>query len=201
MRARMAIATSGQTCALREVVLRNKPEELTLISPKGTVPVLVLPNEKKIEESLEIMHWALEINDPEKWLRPFNTNPNDINLLISENDGPFKENLDRFKYPTRYELSDPIYHRNKGLLFLQKLDTRLSKNLFLYGQNFTFADAAVSPFIRQFANIDFEWFDSLDLYGVKRWLKSILESDYFLSVMEKYPAWKKGMEEPVFPSN
>ena len=101
MRARLAIAVSGQTCALREVVLRNKPPEMIQASPKGTVPVMLLPNGNVLEESLEIMRWALEQSDPEGWLTPLNEDSDDINALISENDGSFKENLDRYKYPTR----------------------------------------------------------------------------------------------------
>ena len=104
MRARLAIAISGQTCALREVVLRNKPPEMIQASPKGTVPVMHV-----LEESLEIMHWALKKSDPEGWLAPLNEASDDINTLISENDGSFKENLDRYKYPTRYNISDPLH--------------------------------------------------------------------------------------------
>ncbi len=103
MRARMAIAASGQTCALREVVLRNKPPEMIAVSPKGTVPVLVLPDERVIEESLEIMHWALGRNDPQGWLAPLNDDRDALDAMIAENDGPFKDALDRYKYPTRYE--------------------------------------------------------------------------------------------------
>ena len=104
MRARLAIAVSGQTCALREVVLRNKPPEMIQASPKGTVPVMLLPNGHVLEESLEIMHWALNKSDPEGWLAPLNEASDHINTLISENDGSFKENLDRYKYPTRYNI-------------------------------------------------------------------------------------------------
>jgi glutathione S-transferase len=200
MRARMAIAASGQTCALREVVLRNKPPEMIAASPKATVPVIVLPDARVIEESLEIMRWALGKNDPEGWLAPLNDDRDEIEALIAENDGPFKNDLDRYKYPTRYENPDPLHHRTQGTKFLKKLNARLLKTDYLCGNNFTFADAAVSPFIRQFANNDREWFNALDLPGVQRWLQSILESDRFLGVMEKYPAWESDMEEPAFPS-
>jgi glutathione S-transferase len=200
MRARMAIAASGQTCALREVVLRHKPPEMIAVSPKGTVPVMVFPDERVIEESLEIMRWALGRNDPEGWLVPLNDDRDDIDALIAENDGPFKDDLDRYKYPTRYEISDPLQYRTQGLAFLKKLNARLLKTVYLCGDNFTFADAAISPFIRQFANNDSEWFNALDLSGVQNWLRSILESDRFLAVMEKYPTWESGMDEPAFPS-
>jgi len=199
MRARMAIAASGQACALREVVLRNKPPEMIAASPKGTVPVMVLPDAQVIEESLEIMYWALDRNDPEGWLMPLKSNRDDIDALIAENDGPFKNDLDRYKYPTRYENSDPLHHRSQGAAFLQKLNARLLKTAYLCGTHFTFADAAIAPFIRQFANNDRAWFNALDLPGIQRWLESILESDRFLGVMEKYPAWENGMDEAAFP--
>ena len=200
MRARLAIAVSGQTCALREVVLRNKPPEMIQASPKGTVPVMLLPNGHVLEESLEIMHWALNKSDPEGWLAPLNEASDDINTLISENDGSFKENLDRYKYPTRYNISDPLHYRSQGVLFLEKLNTRLIKTPYLCGYSFTFADAAILPFVRQFANNDRKWFDALRLSGVQNWLQSILESDRFLNVMLKYPVWQSGMDEPAFPS-
>jgi glutathione S-transferase len=205
MRARMAIAVSGQTCALREIVLRNKPPEMIQASPKSTVPLLVLtddpdnPDDRVIEESLEIMHWALGRNDPEGWLAPLSDDRKDIDALIAENDGPFKEHLDRYKYPTRYENADPLHHRAQGTAFLEKLEARLLKAAFLCGNEFTLADAAISPFIRQFANNDREWFDALDMPGVQRWLKCVLESDCFLRVMEKYPAWEGGMDALTFP--
>jgi glutathione S-transferase len=199
MRARMAILVSGQTCALREVVLRNKPPQMIAVSPKGTVPVLVLPDARVIEESLEIMRWALGRRDPEGWLAPLNNDPDDTDALIAENDGSFKDNLDRYKYPTRYDNADPLHHRTLGLEFLEKLNARLTKNVYLCGNDFTFADAAISPFVRQFANTDRGWFNALDLYGVQNWLQRILESDLFSGVMEKYPAWENGMKEPAFP--
>jgi len=200
MRARMAIAASGQTCALREVVLRNKPPEMIAVSPKGTVPVLVLPDERVIEESLEIMHWALGRNDPQGWLAPLNDDRDALDAMIAENDGPFKDALDRYKYPTRYDISDPLHNRTRGLEFLKKLNARLVKTAYLCSDDFTLADAAIAPFIRQFANNDREWFDALYLSGVQKWLQGILESDRFLSVMEKHPAWESGMDEPAFPS-
>jgi glutathione S-transferase len=201
IRARMAIAVSGQTCALREVVLRNKPPEMIAVSPKGTVPVMVLPDGRIIEESLEIMRWALDRNDPEGWLTPLNDDRDDIDALIAENDGPFKDDLDRYKYPNRFEISDPLHHRAEGAAFLKKLNARLLKTVYLCGYDFTFADAAISPFIRQFANNDSEWFNALDLSGVQRWLQSILDSDRFLAVMGKYPAWESGMDEIAFSSS
>lgn len=199
MRARMAIAAAGQKCALREVVLSSKPPEMIAASPKATVPVLVLADGRVIEESLEIMHWALGRNDPEGWLAPLLSDRAGVEALIEENDGPFKDDLDRYKYPSRYEKADPYAHRAQGLAFLERLDARLSGTAYLCGDAFSLADAAISPFIRQFANTDRGWFDALELAGVQRWLQGIIESDRFLGVMQKFPAWETGMEEPVFP--
>ena len=199
MRARLALAVSGQTCALREVILRNKPPEMISISPKGTVPVILLTNGQVIEESLEIMHWALNRNDPEEWLSPLSEKSKEINALIAENDGPFKDNLDRYKYSTRYGISAPLHYRDQGEKFLEKLNTRLMEAPYLCGNNFSFVDAAILPFIRQFANNDRQWFDALNLPGVQNWLQSILDSDRFLNVMIKYPVWQTGMDEPQFP--
>lgn len=199
IRARLAIAASGQTCALREVVLRNKPPEMIAVSPKGTVPVLVLPDGRVLEESLEIMYWVLNKNDPEGWLMSLNDEPDDIDALITENDGPFKDNLDRYKYPTRFKVVDPLHHRSRGTAFLEKLNARLSQTVYLCGNSFTLVDAAILPFIRQFANNDREWFNALDLPAVQHWLQRLLDSDRFLRVMEKYPRWEHGMDEPAFP--
>lgn len=199
MRARMAIAVSGQTCVLREVLLRDKPDDMLAASPKGTVPVLVLPDGTVIDESLEVMHWALGQNDPENWLSPILEDKANALALIAENDGPFKENLDRYKYPTRYENVDPLDHRAGGSAFLHSLDERLSDQDYLAGEAFTFLDAAIIPFVRQFANTDREWFDQAGLKHVPRWLDDALASERFIRVMEKYPVWKTTGEEVGFP--
>ena len=199
IRARMAIAASGRRCLLREVVLRNKPSEMIMASPKGTVPVVILPDGRVMEESLDIMYWALGGNDPAGWLAPFNDDRCDGHELIKENDGPFKNNLDRYKYPTRYRISNPIYYRTQGLAFFKSLNARLLTSVYLCGNEFSFADAAISPFIRQFANHDREWFNTLELYALQNWLEIIVNADKFLGVMKKYPAWERGMVEPVFP--
>lgn len=198
MRARLALASSGRVCALREVVLRDKPAEMIAASPKGTVPVLVLPGGRVIDESLDIMLWALQGHDPEEWLAPLNNDPGDVEALIAENDGAFKRALDRYKYPTRYDGVDPVQQREAGLAFLEKLDARLQKTAFLYGNGFSLADAAIFPFVRQFANTDRAWFDGRVLPGIQRWLQENLESERFLRVMAKYAAWMPGGTEIVF---
>ena len=147
IRARMAIAVSGQNCELREVVLRSKPAEMIEASPKGTVPVLVLSEFDVIEESMEIMHWALRKNDPEGWLIATDQNRKDVDLLIAENDGAFKDNLDKYKYSARFEYVDPNYHRAECLSFLDKLNDRLSETNYLCSDKFSLIDASILPFV------------------------------------------------------
>lgn len=190
MRARMAILASGQTCELREVVLRDKPAAMIEASPKATVPVLVLADGQVIDESIRIMHWALGQKDPEGWLTP--SDDEGLEALIEENDTTFKQHLDRYKYPSRYDNVDPMEHRAGGVAFLEKLDERLQASAFLGGDQRSFADVAIAPFVRQFAHVDKDWFDGLDLPGVQRWLAAFLDSDLFTGVMAKHPKWHDG---------
>ena len=194
MRARMALLVSGTPVRLREVVLRDKPGEMIAASPKATVPVLVLPDGQVIDESLAIMHWALKRNDPENWLQD-NTAEK---VLIAKVDGPFKDHLDRYKYPTRYENVDALEHRAAGLVFLEKLDALLQDSGQLMGAKPTLADHAIFPFVRQFANNDRAWFDQLPLPALQQWLSDHLASPLFATAMQKYPQWQSGDVEPVF---
>lgn len=199
MRARLAIAVSGQVCALREVVLRNKPVEMLDASPKATVPVLVLTSGDVLEESYDIMKWALAANDPDGWLTPTQGSVDDIDALVRINDGAFKHHLDRYKYPDRYDDVDPLEHRAEGVKILHALDDRIRDAGFLCGSQVSLADAAIMPFVRQFAHTDKDWFDSLDLPSLQNWLRRGLESPLFKRVMQKYPAWQTGDPEPMFP--
>lgn len=201
MRARMALLSSGQRCALREVVLRSKPPEMLEASPKGTVPVLVLPEDEVIDESYAIMKWALTRHDPDGWLSPSSGTVAEIDALIAENDRDFKHHLDRYKYPNRYEGADAQFHRAEGLRFLKGLEDRLTGSAFLFGPRMKLADAAIAPFVRQFAHTDKDWFDAQDLPAVQRWLEGILGSAAFQNVMKKYPPWQQGDPEPVFPAD
>jgi len=194
MRARMALFASGQVCVLREVILADKPQELLTASAKATVPVLVLPNDTVIDQSLDIMLWALGKNDPQNWLACQQTALD----LIAESDGPFKHNLDRYKYGTRYPGETPQEHRHQGQLFLTSLDARLGKKPFLLGARTSLADIAIFPFVRQFANTDRQWFDQLNLPKLHHWLTERLQSELFTSVMKKYPQWKTGDEDVKF---
>jgi glutathione S-transferase len=183
MRARMAVAISGVKVELREVVLRAKPAEMLEISPKATVPVLVLPNGDVIDESLDVMHWSLAQNDPEGWLSRVDTD------LIASNDGPFKAALDRYKYPHRYELQDGIEHRQKGEAFLAELEARLSKKAYLSGDSTGFTDIAIFPFIRQFAATDQAWFVAQPFNALQNWLIKLIDSQLFERIMIRYPRW------------
>lgn len=199
MRARMAIAISKTPVRLREVVLRDKPDEMVAASPKATVPVLV-QGEDTLEESLHVMRWALAQNDPEGWLASTgHSGATDTDTLIEDNDGPFKHHLDRYKYATRYEDVDPTEHRTAGLAFLEKLEARLTNSAYLCGENRGFADIAIFPFVRQFRIADKQWFDDATIPNVQRWLETLTASDLFTSVMKKYPAWKLSREEFAFP--
>lgn len=201
MRARMAIAVSGVQCDLREVVLRDKPAEMLAASPKGTVPVIVERSGHVIEESLDVIDWALSQNDPQRWLSPETGALADMRSLITECDGPFKRALDRYKYPNRYESEGIVREdqRAKGLAYLEVLDTKLAGTKNLFGDRVSLADIAIFPFVRQFANTDRTWFDALDLPHLQAWLARHLDSDLFKLIMPKYKQWKTGDEEPIFP--
>ena len=195
MRARMAIAISETPVRLREILLRDKPDEMIAASSKGTVPVLI-EGDRIIDESLDVMDWALARKDPEGWL----THREAATPLLKENDGPFKHHLDRYKYSTRYEGADRNAHRAEGLMFLEKLEQRLSERRYIFGDMRSFADIAVFPFVRQFRIADEKWFDAAPIPNVQRWLTALMGSDLFSSVMKKYPLWKDSGEEFGFPA-
>ncbi|MGB0934844.1 MAG: glutathione S-transferase [Alphaproteobacteria bacterium] len=187
MRARVALKYSGQKIELREILLRDKPAHMLEISPKGTVPVLWLTDDTVVDESLDVIDWALSQNDPEGWTTG---DLDQTNELIIENDTKFKFNLDRYKYPHRYEdQPDPIDHRNAAEETLQKLEGLLSKNPYLLGTSRTKADVAIFPFIRQFSMVDENWFASTAYPNLKKWLQQHLEWDLYQTVMEKRDPW------------
>ena len=185
IRARLALAVSGIAVEHREVKLRDKPAEMLAASPKGTVPVLVLPDGAVIDESLDIMRWALGRHDPEDWLA------GDDAELIAANDGPFKHHLDRYKYPERFA-ADDVDHRAAGLAVMEGLDARLGERAYLGGERFGLADAAIVPFVRQFAAVDREWFAAQDLARVQGWLGAFVGSALFEGVMAVREPWKSG---------
>jgi len=194
MRARLAIQVADIQVELREVVLKNKPAELLAASPKGTVPVLVLPDGQVVDESRDIMLWALEQNDPQNWLQ----NSSLANQLIDANDVEFKPNLDGYKYAERYPESAEFY-RQQGEVFLQRLEHGLAENAYLLSDHISLADMAILPFVRQFAHVDRAWFDQADYPHLQNWLSGFLKADNFLRVMEKYPPWQPWAPIQHFP--
>jgi glutathione S-transferase len=199
IRARLALSISGQVCELREVVLGNKPPELLAASPKGTVPVLIDPGGRVLDESLEIMVWALEQQDPEQWLLPEQGSRGEMQALIALFDDRFKFHLDRYKYPQRYEDSDPQTDRTQAAVYLERLNQRLSVSPHLFGNAASLADMAIFPFVRQFAQTDLDWFNGQDWRRLQTWLVSLVSAQRYALVMEKYPAWKSGQPGIVFP--
>jgi glutathione S-transferase len=199
MRARFALAASGVPCELREVVLRAKPAELLAASPKGTVPVLVLPDGRVIEQSMDIMRWALAQCDPEQWLMPERGGAAEMDSLIQQCDGPFKVDLDRYKYPDRHAGADPVVHRAAGAEYLAKLDARVHGAGYLLGSRPCLADMAIAPFVRQFAHVDAEWFAAQPWPALRRWLEAFLADARFRLVMEKTAPWVPRTEGVRFP--
>ncbi|RVU86627.1 glutathione S-transferase [Leucothrix sargassi] len=198
MRARLAISLAEQQVVLREVVLRDKPEHMLEISPKGTVPVLQLIDGTVLEESFDIAMWALKLNDPQNLLA--NADQLDQMLaMIEENDGTFKDALDRYKYANRFPEQTDVDYRQQGELFIKKLEQRLRSHEYLFGDKASFADIAIMPFVRQFAHVDKAWFDQADYPAVQRWLAHWLTSDVFLSIMSKYEQWQPDQDPVDFP--
>ena len=194
MRARLALASAGVEVELREVVLRDKAPEFLEASASATVPTLVY-DALNIDESLDIMIWALEGNDPEGWLDM----PEAGHDLIAEADGPFKTALDRYKYSSRYQDVDGTAERATGMAFISRLGASLAGNDFLFGDRPTLADMAILPFVRQFAHVDLAWFQENAPESVVSWLERFKSSHQFLSIMAKYPRWQAGDAVTVFP--
>ena len=182
MRARMSIVRTSFTCEHREVILRDRPDHMMEISPKGTVPVLLLPNGNVIEESLEIMQHVLS----------WDLSAEDLHW-INRNDNEFKIHLDRYKYPNRYENIDSLEQRSMAKAYLDDLDQFLSNEI-----SHSLSDA-LFPFVRQFANHDREWFDAQNWEHLHDWLASNLSSKEFALCMKKYPQWCEGDEVVTFP--
>lgn len=196
MRARLALAVSAQPYELREIVLRNKPAEMLAASPKGTVPVLVLPDSAILAESLDIMRWALTRHDPANWLTPPGGSPQEREALIAANDGAFKQQLDRYKYPNRYlHESDgdatgfALKQRDAAVPWLAQLDARLDQG-WLFGAGASLVDMALLPFMRQFAHTDAVWFAAQAWPRLQAWLTAFESSELFVRVMDKPAPWQ-----------
>jgi len=182
----MALKYAGIVVEIREISLRDKPAHLLEVSPKGTVPVLVTAEGSVLEQSLDIMHWALLQSDPEGWL---SADATQIQQLITENDTSFKQALDRYKYAIRFPEQAMEDYRSLGEVFLAKLEQKLSQTAFLMGAKLTLADIAIFPFVRQFSAVDAVWFESANYPKLKTWLNLMLSSALFNSIMDKHPVY------------
>lgn len=207
----MVLVYAQQRLELREIVLKHKPEAMLQASPKGTVPVLVVANGDVIDESREIIDWALARHDPEAWQTDLAT------PWLDECDGEFKHWLDRYKYADdrhgrrefphdreahadRFPEQEERYYRERGERFLAKLDAALKQQAFILGDAPSIADVGIFPFVRQFAFVDKAWFDACTAYPhVQRWLQYWLDSALFTAVMTKYPPWQAGDQPLEFP--
>ena len=189
MRARLALRVSGVTYEHREVALKAKPEPMLVVSPKGTVPVLCLSTGEVLEQSLDIMRWALMHNDPERWLPCSPASWTVFNTTLDRLDGEFKADLDRYKYPQRFGLIDGLSHRTQGAVWLMALDTQLQSSAFLAGPTWGLLDACVAPFVRQFARTDRVWFEVQPWPHLVQWLAAFENSEAFVAVMRKHPLW------------
>jgi len=203
MRARLGILFAELRVELREIVLKNKPAQMLAISPKGTVPVLELAggdSSKRlvIEESREILEWALQQSDPQGLL---NIDLVSANALIDRNDNEFKHWLDRYKYADRHPELTQLDYQQQGEVFLQELESLLAKNRYLLGSNISIADIGIMPFVRQFAHVDREVFYSLPYPNLQQWLRDWLEHPVFQQVMIKFQPWQEGDDMVVFPSD
>ena len=193
MRARLALLEANQKVEIREILLKEKPVEFLQASPSSTVPCLLI-DDRIIDESLDIMTWALNKNDPGNFL-----DMPDLGYdLINENDGPFKLALDKTKYHSRYPDENPKSNREKASSFIHKLENILEGS-FLFGEDPKLADIAVLPFIRQFALVDKIWFDQQPWQKVVVWLNLFLESKRFTDIQQKYVPWKSGTNSVFFP--
>lgn len=198
IRARLALKYSGIRVELREVLLANKPDEMLQISPKGTVPVIELVDGMILDESLDIMKWALSKNDPDSWLTKDPISLDETNRLIVINDGPFKEHLDHYKYAVRFPEHPAEHYRDQADEYLTTLDNMLKESRYLFGDQSTLADMAIFPFIRQFAFVDKNWFDNSQYSSLRSWLDSMLQMKLFTDVMQKYSRWKPDAETVIF---
>lgn len=192
MRARLALHASGIAVEHREVVLKSKPTHMLTLSPKGTVPVLWLPeaaSDRVLEQSLDIMLWALRQHDPLGWLPASDAHMADALALIAHNDGPFKKHLDRYKYPNRSGLETGTADRDLAAAWLQSLDAHLMTLPFLAGQHFGLPDAAIAPFVRQYAHTDPSWFTAQPWPALAEWLARFEASAMFEAIMHKHAPW------------
>ncbi len=199
MRGRMGIALSQQKVLLREIVTKDKPSELLASSPKGTVPVLVLPNGQIIEQSIEVMNWALQQNDPQDLLRSNNpTLSEQVQQLIKTNDDDFIGHLEKYRASVRYRNIDVEQRRHACEVFISELESKLAQHEYLFGDTPSLADFAVMPFVSQFVRVEKKWFVQSEYQNVGHWLRAHLDSKLYTQVMKQYPLWNETKQDCVF---
>ena len=195
MRARLALRLCKIECIIREISLKAKNSEFLKVSPKGTVPVLVLPNGKVLEESLDIINWSLEQNDPNKLKANDKVTKKINDKYIQLFDKDFKFHLDRYKYSSRYNISNSEIHRNKALKLLTEINAMLEGKDYIGGQRMSLLDISILPFVRQYRIADINWFDNhLGLSNINNWVNIFLNTKILASIMTKYKVWEK--EDP-----
>ena len=192
MRAHMALKQAGIQVELREVKLSDMSEEALAVSPDETVPVLVLADGTALDESWEIVKWALLQNDPDNWLGDNSALLLDAEMLVETNDYSFKEDLDHYKYSDRFPEQGKEHYRQACEEFIVELEEALSESPYLIAEHLSLADIGVFPFIRQFSLVDIEWFQQAPYPNVQRWLKGLIHSELFEDVFQKHEIWKKG---------
>jgi glutathione S-transferase len=190
MRARMALRYANIDVEVREIVLREKPAQMLAVSPKGTVPVLVLASGQVLEQSLDIINWALEQSDMDEWIVQDQAVQKLSADLIATNDGDFKQALDKYKYAIRFPENPPDVYRAQGEAFLLRLESLLQQNAYLFRNTVSKADIAIFPFVRQFSMVDEVWFETANYPALKAWLNGLLNSQLFIDVMQKHSVWK-----------
>ncbi len=198
IRARMSLVEANVQVELREVQLKNKPEEMLEVSPKGTVPVLIdsSGSGEVLQESLDIMVWALNEGETD-WLN------HPIGLegqleMVRDFENRFKPLLDNYKYHDAYKEFAMEYYRDKGLVMIKRLDKVLSNSAYLLGDRPGLFDVAIMPFIRQFAHVELDWFNEQSVAALHRWLQGWLQSEQFTLVMKKYEVWEPDQRFTVF---
>lgn len=185
----MALHAAGIAVEIREISFKAKPAHLLAVSPKGTVPVLVLPQGEVIDQSLDILHWALQQHDAEHWAVD-QAYAVDAEELIATNDGSFKRALDQYKYASRFPEFPAEHYRQQGECFLQALELRLQQHRYLLSAQPSYADVAIFPFVRQFAMVDTDWFARAPYAHLRAWLQGWLDSLQFAAIMQKYPVYQ-----------
>jgi glutathione S-transferase len=199
MRARLAVCSAGIQVELREILLRDKPEAFLQASPKGTVPVVQLADGTVLEESRDVMQWALARNDPDGWLDVQHRDPEGTAAFLDALDGPFKTHLDRYKYASRFDPEAALKYREAGVAMLAEFDAKLAAQPSLSGKKNGLLDFASLPFVRQFRIADPVWFDARPWPHLHHWLQTFLASSQFASVMKKYAVWQEGGNGVAFP--